>query len=963
MRNLLFLISIVIMLIPSRLYGQGSWLSATNLVGNGDVTLIDMEIGSNGNYYILGRFDANIVSTVGSISSNGNVDIFLLKVNSDNSHAWLKGFGGPSVDLPGGIEIGPDGSIYISGSVNGTVFFDATTSISTTAADAFLANFDPDGTLNWVKIVAGGPKAQRAEAMALDTINDRIILSGYAIDSVIYDVTRVGYAGKFAHISTYDLAGNHLLYNIVGFKDNGLPTSIASTTDGYVISGYFRDSLFLDIDSLSNQSVFPNSDIYLYKVDKNLNGQWVRRTTSVYGENVAYSVRYDGADDLYLVGKTGALDIQIDSTGTEAIHIIRTSKGDEYFIFNYLNSTGNLDWYTIDGSIRADGLWDVLILPDRLISTGYCNGDIYFGNDTLINPNSKEILVTVHDLNGNIVHARDAYSDPARDSDQGFRLGINLAGNVVISGVYRSEIINFEGAQFSNISPGKPDIFVAEFGCLGDGTLSTGSSDLMCYNDFSGQITLTAGGGFTNPHYTHEYDAFFNNGDTVINRKFSSPAVMTGFSAGVYDITVYDNANCMIGTSMETLNQPDSLQYEFTVVHPDCYEAVTGSITISNPMGGTPLYQYSINCGDDFQSDPEFTDLPAGDYCIVVEDANGCQTTALDTTLVAPADITFEFDVVNDSLDCYGNDVAEIHFKNVSGGSGGYMYSIDGGASYQADTFFTGLAGEEYHLIVSDVNTCASMVVDTSVYQPEEIVVYYSITDTLCFGELGTITFDSVTGGTGTFMYSVNNGSDYFPDPIFSDLTGGTYLLVVQDENLCTSAEVDEEIFILNELTIDNVLSEDITASADGSITVEVSGGAEPYRFTLMPGDVSQDNGMFIITGAGTYTIEIDDSRNCGPVSTDPITILDRTGIEGYVYAEAHVYPNPTTGEITVEMKLRTPQATIEVMNLAGQVVHSRVVYPSGGMIRETLNLEDLASGMYMMRIDGKMLRSSILLH
>ncbi len=38
------------------------------------------------------------------------------------------------------------------------------------------------------------------------------------------------------------------------------------------------------------------------------------RTTSMFGENLAYSVRSDGADDLYLAGKTESLDLQIDST-------------------------------------------------------------------------------------------------------------------------------------------------------------------------------------------------------------------------------------------------------------------------------------------------------------------------------------------------------------------------------------------------------------------------------------------------------------------------------------------------------------------------------------------------------------------------------------------------------------------------------------------------------------------------
>jgi len=861
MKKFLLGICLIIFFLPAGLFGQGSWLDATNVVGNGNVTLTDMEIDSNGDAYIMGWFDTNIVSTAGSIVSKGSFDIFLLKINSDGTHAWLKGFGGNFPDLPGGVEIGPDNSIYISGAVNGTVFFDATTSITTTNADAFIANYNPDGTLNWVKIVAGGPKNQRAEAMAID--NDKIILTGFAIDSVIFDVARVGYAGKFAHISTYDLDGNHLLYNTIGFKDAGLPYSIAPTSDGYAISGFFRDSLFLDIDSLYNQSASPSSDIYLYKVDKNLNGQWIRRTTSQFGENVAYSVRFDGNDDLYLVGKTGSLDIQIDSTETDKIQVIRTSGSDEFFIFNYLNSSGNLDWYTIDGSNRADGLWDIQIMPDRLISTGYITGDYYFANDTLFNPISKEILVTEHDLDGNILYARDAFSDVVRDSDQGYRLGITQGGEVLIAGVYRSEIINFEDTQFSNISPGEPDIFLATYGCKGGGSLNITSNDLSCYGDNSGEITATASGGHTNPHYGHAYDGFFDNGDTIINRKFFSPATLTGFPEGTYDITVYDNANCMIGTSTATLSQPDSLMFEYVVVTPDCAGDSSGSVTLSNVSGGVAPYMYSINCGVDFQSESEFLNLPAGDYCIVIEDASGCQTQAIDTSLTSFDPITFEFDMSSDTLRCYSDTDGEIHFKNVMGGSGEYMYSIDGGVSYQVDTFFLGLNGGDYHLLVSDTSFCTSTVVDTLIVSPEAILFDYAISDTLCYGETGNIIFNAATGGAGNFQYSIDGGVTFGADTAFTDLEGGNYQLVVMDDSMCSSFTIDTTLIVPEEFVITSVDSIDIVTGSDGAIVVEVSGGTEPYEFTLQPSGVSQDRGTFTFVAGegGVYSIDVNDAR------------------------------------------------------------------------------------------------------
>jgi hypothetical protein len=683
----------------------------------------------------------------------------------------------------------------------------------------------------------------------------------------------------------------------------------------------------------------------------------------MFGENVAYSVRFDGADELYLVGKTGSLDLQIDSTATETVQIIRTTGSDEFFIFNYLNSDGSLDWYTIDGSNRGDGLWDIMILPERLVSTGYYSGNYYFGIDTLINPVSKEIFVTVHDLNGQIIHASEAYSEPVRNSDQGYRLGLTDDGIIIVAGVYRSEIVNFESTQFSNSNPGAANIFVAKYGCLGGGSLTTNSTDLICYNDHSGEITLTATGGFTSPHYNHEYDAFFDNGDSVFFRKFNSPAVLTGFEAGTYEITVYDNANCLIGISNETLSQPDSLQYTFEAVHPDCNAAVTGSITFSNVQGGVPPYRYSINCGEDFQTDAVFSDLPAGHYCIIVEDAGGCQTPALDTTLVAPAVISFEFEVVNDSLKCYGYALSEIHFRNVSGGSDGYLFSVDGGSHYQADSSFTGLTGGSYQLIVSDVNACASAVIDTFIYQPAAIIPYYHFTDTLCFGELGEITFDSVSGGAGNLVYSVNGGGDFTAETSFTSLAGGDYQLVVQDDSLCTSEVTVASILILDELLVAGVTYDTISGdNPEAFIQVEVSGGVTPYLFVLTPGNVSQDYGLFTIVDAGIYTIEVNDALNCGPVTTDEITILDVTGILDYVFADALVYPNPSTGQITIEMTVHSQETLLEVMGLTGQVVKSEMIYHYGGKIRQNIDLQNLSKGMYMLRVDGKMLRSAIVL-
>ncbi len=973
MKKLLRFVFVLAMLSGAVLYGQGSWLDATSLVGNGNLLITDMEIDSNGDAYLIGWFDTNIISASGSITCNGFYDIFFLKINADGTHAWLKKFGGKMVDLPGGVEIGPDQTIYISGTLNGvqdggSVVFDDST-FSTNRADGFLANYNPDGTRNWVKTAAGGPGNQRIEVMGRN--NDRIFVSGMAVNNVIYnpdsDNYSQSYSGRFTHIATFDLNGNFIDNTTIGFKNWCFPRAVAGTTDGWVMAGDFRDSVFLDIGSIHSPSSGTNTDIFLFKVNQDLEGQWLRRTSSTLeGENIPYSVRFDGADNIYVAGKTGSWDMAIDSTETEAVNVIRVSGGDEGFVFNYGNSTGDLNWYSIDGSFRKDVYYDLIIQDDHLMVTGLLSGDFYFKNDTILNPNSEEVAVIEYDLDGEIIHARVAHSEPTHGEDQGFRLSEDPEGNVVVAGTFSSEIINFEDIQDSHPDTAAFNIFIATFGEKKDGALSTSAKDLQCNKDFSGELVINASGGFTDMYYGYMYEVMLDNGDSVRHVKLrESPGTIGGLPAGDYLITVHDNASQLIGSSTESISEPDSIQYSYAVVHPDCYDALTGSITIDAPTGGVTPFKYSINGGLDFEPGRTFNELAAGSYSIVIKDINGCTTMAVDTTLESPEDILYEFEVVNDSLRCYGDSIAEFHIKNVTGGSGSYMYSINGGTDYQADTFFLKLTAGDYSLLITDDNGCTSATTDSSIYSPGEILVNYTVVQPPCHGDSGSIEFMGATGGYGGYSYSITETPAFSKDTIYESLPGGQYLIRVSDDSLCLSMPIDTMLTEPDSLVLVSVATENFKDGMAGSIEVVVSGGTAPYVYTILPDSTEQESGTFNFDAdeLGTYLVQIDDANLCGPVKTDSITIVDATGIAGYSFPEASVYPNPASNRITIEMPVEGSRCRIEVLSMQGQVVMQQERAANGGLLHTELELSHLARGMYMLRIDNKMLRSGLVLH
>jgi len=111
--------------------------------------------------------------------------------------------------------------------------------------------------------------------------------------------------------------------------------------------------------------------------------------------------------------------------------------------------------------------------------------------------------------------------------------------------------------------------------------------------------------------------------------------------------------------------------------------------------------------------------------------------------------------------------------------------------------------------------------------------------------------------------------------------------------------------------------------------------------------------------------IDLHDGPLCGPVRTDSIEIKDLThvGFEELSGIDLRVFPNLASNVITVEMPMEAAEVTMEVLSLTGQVMISRQVYTSSGVLRETIDVSDLARGMYMLRVNGKTLKSGVVVN
>ena len=132
---------------------------------------------------------------------------------------------------------------------------------------------------------------------------------------------------------------------------------------------------------------------------------------------------------------------------------------------------------------------------------------------------------------------------------------------------------------------------------------------------------------------------------------------------------------------------------------------------------------------------------------------------------------------------CFGANNGSV-IINGTGGSGTYIYSINGGISTQASNQFANLPAGSYNLVIIDTAGCR----DTStvlISSPAAINVNVVTVSASCNNSNGSITVNGV-GGIGALQYSNDNGISFQASNVFLNQAAGNYAIVVKDANGCT---------------------------------------------------------------------------------------------------------------------------------------------------------------------------------
>jgi len=656
------------------------------------------------------------------------------------------------------------------------------------------------------------------------------------------------------------------------------------------------------------------------------------------------------------------------------------SYGDRDYFLAKFEPLGSLDWITSLGSTFPDFVTGGIGIDsnDDIYVTGSFMGDLYYSEtEFLQSSGSYDNFLIKYNVDGAVLNAVNAGKGSKLQLATGLTISEN--GNIIATGQFMDSI-TFEGGLTLYASNNTNHLYYCSLN-PSDGTANWAKQIQPISTTSSGGIWGIESGTDWLAFTAMFADSIRFEDDTIVSVNHSQDILIykTDLSGNLlwhrriggdefeycYNLKKDASNELYFGgyyNSLSLFIDSNDDQTETINSNLGSYDIILGQYTTDGDL------EWTQTAGGKNLDKVNRSDIFGGNFYLSGSFSDTLYWGGIQLTTVGPSDQ----DMFIGSVDVDGN------FRSANGFSGDIdaedSPSIEDGRSVFQNT--TNL----YSILRSNSKT---LILGDSIYYTsgETFSVYLGIVGCLpisvdntiptnitgCFGDATGSIQVVASGGFGTpWQYSIDNGLNYSSVAYYQNLPAGDYQVVVIDKEHCTQVGPLITLTQPDSLEVQVVSTEDITKDHDGSIVVVAQGGTSPYTYWLQPDGAPQAYGTFIfVTGdSGKYVVAVDDLNNCGPALTDSLLIteiFDTTGIGTSSGLLVKVYPNPTSGIITIEMPFEDDECEMEVLSMTGQLILKRRVYSSGGVITETLDLSDQAKGLYMLRINGQALRSAIM--
>jgi hypothetical protein len=422
-----------------------TWVKAVS--GPGDEYGWGVAVDPFTNALATGHFMAPANIGTNRLDQSGNENILLEKFDPLGNLIWVRQAGGPGFDQGRGVAADATSHVYLTGGFNGPATFGPFNLDGAGGGDVFLAKYDQDGNLLWVRS-GGGPGEDQGRAVAVDP-DGRVYLTGIFRDAANFDGTNVIGAGlQDIVIAKYDSEGELQWVRSAG--GTGGDHGHAITTDGgghVLITGSFTGEASFGSLNLTGAG----GDVFVAQYDAQGQPQWIRQGGSAStSPDIGYDIVTDEAGEVYVTGVVTG-DAVFDGQ-----NLTHRGQGD-VFVARY-SARGVLRWVQSFGDTGPDeGQGVGLDAAGNIYVAGLFLSQIAFGSTVLLSPGHSDVFVVKLSPDGGMLWAVQA-GGSAYKSAPGF--AVTPAGTGFITGFFRGTTA-FGSFMLTNDFLSNRDMFLA----------------------------------------------------------------------------------------------------------------------------------------------------------------------------------------------------------------------------------------------------------------------------------------------------------------------------------------------------------------------------------------------------------------------------------------------------------------------------------------------------------------------
>ena len=328
---------------------------------------------SSGNVFITGAFTFTVNFGNGNITSTGNYDIFVLKLNSSGEFQWVYTVGGTDADYASSLDVDSSGNLYITGNFSGTVDFGSGAISGRGGEDIFVLKLNSSGEFEWV-FTAGGTQNDKGNAISVDE-NGNAVVTGYFNYIANFSPGSCTSNGS-SDIFFLKLNSDGTLFSLhceggTG-SDWGEGVDVDSDGNAYFTGEFSRTVNFFGTGDITSEGV-GSEDIFVVKLNSASAFQWVY-TAGGNSDDHGLDINVDSSGNSYITGYfNGTLDFGngniYTGIGTWDLYVLK------------LDSSGETQWVYTAGELLTAAIGEGVDIDTsgNVYVTGYFYKTVDFG--------------------------------------------------------------------------------------------------------------------------------------------------------------------------------------------------------------------------------------------------------------------------------------------------------------------------------------------------------------------------------------------------------------------------------------------------------------------------------------------------------------------------------------------------------------------------------------------------------